>query len=307
MKVLVAIALLPLLGMLAQQPAFRAETRLVVVHATVRNARGELVTNLERGAFTVYENGKRQPITLFRRDDIPVSLGLLIDNSGSMRTLRSKVEAAALALARASNPQDEIFVLNFNDKARIDVPFTSDVRVLEAGIGRVDSIGGTAMRDAIDMAQTYLSEHGTRDRKVLLVITDGIDNASVATRDRIEKQAEQRDTVIFAVGLFGDEDRVKQGRRELDQLAERTGGMAYYPAGIDEIGAVALEIARQIRNQYTIAYAPLNQALDGTYRAIRVAVSGSERLSVRTRAGYLATPLPRQNPDVSAFAKTPKG
>ncbi len=262
----------------------------------MRNARGELVTNLERGAFTVYENGKRQPITLFRRDDIPVSLGLLIDNSGSMRTLRSTVEAAALALARASNPQDEIFVLNFNDKAHIDVPFTSDIGVLEAGIARVDSIGGTAMRDAIDMAQSYLSEHGTRDRKVLLVITDGIDNASVATRDQIEKQAEQRDTVIFAVGLFGTEDRVKQGRHELDQLAERTGGMAYYPAGIDEIGAVALEIARQIRNQYTIAYAPLNQALDGTYRTIRVAVSGPEHLSVRTRAGYRATPLPQPKP-----------
>ncbi len=306
MKCLVAIALLPLLGLLAQQPAFRTETRLVVIHATVRNARGELVTSLERGAFTVYENGKRQPITLFRRDDIPVSLGLLIDNSGSMRALRSNVEAAALALARASNPQDEIFVLNFNDKARIDVPFTSDVGILEAGIGRVDSIGGTAMRDAIDMAQTYLSEHGTRDRKVLLVITDGIDNASVATRDRIEKLAEQRDTVIFAVGLFGDEDRAKQGRHELDQLADRTGGMAYYPAGTNEIGAVTLEIARQIRNQYTIAYAPLNQALDGTYRAVRVTVSGPERLSVRTRAGYRATRFPRPNPDVPAIAKPPK-
>jgi VWFA-related protein len=145
------------------------------------------------------------------------------------------------------------------------------------------------MRDALDMAQTYRGEHGTRDRKVLLVITDGIDNASVITRDRIEKQAEERDTVIFAVGLFGTEDRVKQGRHELDRLAERTGGLAYYPAGIDEIGGVALEIARQIRNQYTIAYAPLNQALDGTYRAIRVTVSGAERLSVRTRAGYRAT------------------
>jgi VWFA-related protein len=274
----------------AQQPAFRAETRLVVVHATVRNTHGELVTTLGRGAFTVYENNKRQPITLFRRDDIPVSLGLLIDNSGSMRTLRSRVEAAALALARASNPQDEIFVLNFNDKARIDVPFTSDVRVLEAGIARVDSIGGTAMRDAIDMAQTYLSDHGTRERKVLLVITDGIDNASMATRDRIEKQAEQRDTVIFAVGLFGDVERVKQGRHELDQLAEKTGGLAYYPAGIDEIGAVALEIARQIRNQYTIAYAPLNQSLDGSYRTIRLTVNSPEKLTVRARAGYRATP-----------------
>jgi VWFA-related protein len=274
----------------AQQPAFKAETRLVAVHATVRNARGELVTNLERGAFTVYENGRRQPITVFRRDDIPVSLGLLIDNSGSMRTLRSKVEAAALALARASNPQDEIFVLNFNDKARIDVPFTSDIGVLESGIARVDSIGGTAMRDAIDMAQEYLVEHGTRDRRVLLVITDGIDNASMVTRDRIETQAEQRDTVIFAVGLFGDAERVRQGRHELDQLADKTGGLAYYPAGIDEIGTVVLEIARQIRNQYTIGYAPANQKLDGTYRTIRLTVNSPEKLTVRARAGYRASP-----------------
>jgi Ca-activated chloride channel family protein len=293
MKIVLACGLVPLLGMLAQQPAFRAETRLVVVHTTVRDARGELITSLERRAFTVYENGKAQPITLFRRDDIPVSLGLLIDNSGSMRTLRSKVEAAALALARASNPQDEIFVLNFNDKAHIDVPFTSDLGVLEAGIGRVDAIGGTGMRDAIGMAQTYLSEHGSRDRKVLLVITDGIDNASVASRDRVEKQAEDHDTTIFAVGLFGSEARGAQGRHELDELAQRTGGTASYPASIDDIGGVALEIARQIRSQYTIGYTPLNQALDGTYRAIRVAVSGSGHFSVRTRAGYLAAPPPQ--------------
>ena len=292
MRALAAIALAWPLATPAQQPTFQAETRLVVLHATVKNARGELVTSLDRAAFTVYENGKRQPITLFRRDDIPVSLGLLIDNSGSMRTLRSKVEAAALALARASNPQDEIFVLNFNDKARIDVPFTSNVPVLEAGIARVDSIGGTAMRDAIEMAQAYLGEHGTRDRKVLLVITDGIDNASVVARDTIEKQAEQRDTVIFAIGLFGDEARVRPGRQELDQLADKTGGMAYYPADIGQIDAIALEIARQIRNLYTIAYAPLNQSLDGTYRSIRVTVSGPERLSVRTRTGYRATRRP---------------
>jgi Ca-activated chloride channel family protein len=290
LRSVVAIAL-ALAGQAAgQPPAFHAETRLVVVHATVRNARGELVTTLERGAFTVYENNKRQPITLFRRDDIPVSLGLLIDNSGSMRTLRSNVETAALALVRASNPRDEVFVLNFNDKARVDVPFTSDVGVLESGIARVDSIGGTAMRDAIDLGQTYLAEHGTRDRKVLLVITDGIDNASLVTRDRIEKQAAEHETEIFAVGLFGGADRAKEGRHELDRLADRTGGTAFYPAGVDDVGPVALEIARQIRNQYTIAYAPTNQALDGTYRTIRVTVAGPDRMSVRTRSGYLATP-----------------
>jgi Ca-activated chloride channel family protein len=290
-RVRVALALTLILpaNVVGQQAVFRADTRLVVVHATVRDGRGELVTTLNRDAFAVYENGKRQAITLFRRDDIPVSLGLLIDNSGSMRAVRSKVEAAALALARASNPQDEMFVLNFNDKAHIDVPFTSDVRVLEAGIGRVDSIGGTAMRDAIDLAQRYLVEHGMRDRKVLLVITDGIDNASVATREHVEKQAEQRDTVVFAVGLFGDEERNRRGRHELDQLTDKTGGLAYYPASIDEVGSVALEIAHQIRNQYTIAYAPTNQRLDGSYRTIRVTATGRERLSVRTRAGYLAT------------------
>ena len=276
-------------GIGGQQPLFRTDTRLVVVHATVRDRRGALVTTLNRDAFAVYENGKRQPIALFQRDDVPVSLGLLIDNSGSMRTLRSKVEAAALALARASNPQDEMFVLNFNDKARIDVPFTSDPRVLEAGIRRVDAIGGTAMRDAIDLAQTYLTEHGTRDRKVLIVVTDGIDNASLVTPEQIERQAEQRDTVVFAVGLFGDAGKNGRGRHELDQLTDKTGGIAYYPAGIDEIGPVALEIARQIRNQYTLAYEPTNKALDGSYRTIRVAVTGPERLSVRTRAGYVAT------------------
>lgn len=273
-------------------PSFRTETRLVVLYATVKNDRGELVTNLEQQAFNVFENGKRQPITLFRRDDIPVSIGLLIDNSGSMRAIRAKVEAAALAFARASNPQDELFVLNFADKARIDVPLTSDVRVLEAGIARVDAIGGTAMRDALDMAEGYVREHATRDRKVLVVITDGNDNASLTTIDRVERQAENSETVIDAIGLFGDAgtSTAKAGRHELDRLTDRTGGVAYYPDNIDQIDAVALALARQIRNQYTIAYAPLNQALDGSYRTIRLTVTGSGKFAVRTRPGYRVLP-----------------
>jgi Ca-activated chloride channel family protein len=273
-----------------RQPSFRTETRLVVLHATVKNGRGELVTNLDQPAFTVFEDGKRQPITLFRRDDVPVSLGLLIDNSGSMRRLRSRVEAAALAFARASNPQDEMFVINFADKAQIDVPLTSDVRVLEASIARVDSIGGTAMRDAVGMAERYLRDHATRDRKVLVVITDGNDNASLTTVDRLRKQAEESETVIDAIGLFGDGERSKArtGRHELGALTERTGGVAYYPESIDQIESVAVALARQIRNQYTIAYSPLNQALDGSYRTIRLTVTGSDRLVVHTRPGYRA-------------------
>ena len=208
--VLHALAAGPALG---QTPApFRTETRLVVLHVTVRDSRDALVSDLDRSAFTVFENGKRQPIVLFRRDDIPVSVGILVDNSGSMRSLRSHVEAAALAFARASNPDDEMFVINFADTPRLDVPFTSDVRALEAGIARVDAIGGTAMRDAIDLAETYLDEHATRDRRALLVITDGNDNTSETTLEHIRTRAEQRDLVIYGVGLLSDDDASKTKR-----------------------------------------------------------------------------------------------
>ena len=288
--VLHALAAGPALG---QTPApFRTETRLVVLHVTVRDSRDALVSDLDRSAFTVFENGKRQPIALFRRDDIPVSVGILVDNSGSMRSLRSHVEAAALAFARASNPGDEMFVINFADTPRLDVPFTSDVRALEAGIARVDAIGGTAMRDAIDLAETYLDEHATRERKALLVITDGDDNTSETTLEHIRTRAQQHDVVIYGMGVLNGHDasKTKRAHHELDQLTDRTGGVAYYPASIEDIHAAALDVARQIRNQYTIAYAPLDQALDGTYRAVRVVAAGRERLSIRTRAGYRASP-----------------
>ena len=279
----------------AQSPStFHSETRLVVLHVSVKDDRGTVVTDLDRNAFRVYENGKRQPIALFRRDDIPVSLGLLIDNSGSMRSLRSRVETAALAFIRASNPDDEVLVVNFADKARVDVTMTHDIRAVEAGIARADSIGGTALRDAIQLAEAYMQAHATRDRRVLLVITDGKDNASERTAKQIEGAAAHSETVVFGIGLFGDDGRSsKQGRQELDRLSIATGGAAYYPAGIDQIESVALDLARQIRQQYTIGYTPTNQVLDGTYRTIRVEADtdgGSARLSVRTRAGYRADP-----------------
>jgi VWFA-related protein len=279
----------------AQSPStFHSETRLVVLHASVKDDRGALVTDLGRDAFRVYENGRRQPIAVFRRDDIPVSLGLLIDNSGSMRSLRSRVETAALAFIRASNPDDEVFVVNFADKARVDVTMTHDIRAVEAGIARVDSIGGTALRDAVQLAEAYMQIHATRDRRVLLVITDGKDNASESTAKQIEAAAAHSETVVFGIGLFGDDGRSsKQGRQELDRLSIATGGAAYYPAGIDQIESVALELARQIRQQYTIGYTPTNQVLDGTYRTIRLEVQphvGSAQLSVQTRPGYRADP-----------------
>ena len=290
-----AVAVSLVVGVAAQPPAtFHAETRLVVLHVLVTNGRGELVTNLDRGAFSVYEDGRRQSITLFRRDDVPTSLGLIIDNSGSMRSVRASVEAAALAFVRASNPLDEVFVLNFADQPRIDVPFTNEVDVLEAGITRVDSIGGTAMRDAILAAERYLRDHAIRDRRALLVVTDGNDNASTVSRAQLRKVVEQSGSLVYAVRLVREsssEDE-RSGDSELDHLTELTGGAVHYVASMSDVDSAVLEIAHQIRNEYTIAYTPANQALDGSYRFVRVKVTRPGGLNARTRPGYWATPLP---------------
>ncbi len=226
---------------LAMQAVFHVESRLVVVDVTVRGVSGAAVANLDKTAFTVYEDGKRQPIAVFMGENVPVSVGIVIDNSGSMRERRSKVEAAALAFARASNPMDEMFVVNFADRARVDVPLTGDVKALEAGIARGDAIGGTALRDAVDLAETYLAEHATRDRKVLLVITDGNDNASTISADRVRKQAGQHDIAVYAIGLpHQNPSMAAHARRELDELTESTGGLARHVASMAHIGRFAL-------------------------------------------------------------------
>jgi len=272
-----------------EAPHFRATVGLVVLHATVKDSHGALVTDLDESAFTVYENGKPQPITLFSREEVPVSLGLVIDNSGSMRLVRSRAEEAALALVSASTPQDEAFVVNFADKPRLDVAWTDDWEAVRAGIRRVDAIGGTALYDALDMAQAHLHEGASRDRRALVVISDGNDNASMTTIAHVHDALAGGATALYAIGLFRDRDAMDRGRHTLEQLTARTGGEAYFPTGADETSAVARVIARQIRSQYTIAYTPANQALDGSYRSIHVQVHAPERLTVVTRAGYQAT------------------
>jgi Ca-activated chloride channel family protein len=271
---------------------FRAEARVVVVQVAVHGRHGESVTGLDRRAFSVFENGRPQPIALFLRDAVPVSLGVVLDNSGSMQARRAQVEAAALAFARAAHPGDELFVVNFADKARLDVAMTGDRRALEAGMARTDAIGGTALRDAVDLAITYLDAHATCARKALLVISDGNDNASVVTPERIREQAERTGIAIYAIGLPHDDPaKARRGHHDLDELTEGTGGLAAHLAHLEEIEATAQRLAQEIRTQYTLAYTPVNQALDGSYRRIRVTVQGPdrERLSVRARTGYYAT------------------
>jgi Ca-activated chloride channel family protein len=277
------------IGLLAQ---FTAETRLVVLHASVSDRQGTLLSTLDRNAFRVFENGTPQEIKLFRHEDIPVSLGIVIDGSGSMLQKLPRVEAAALALVHESNPQDEVFVVNFNDQVFLDVPFTNDTQKMKQGLNRIDARGGTAMRDAIKLALDYSKGGATKEKRVLLVITDGNDNASRSSLDRIVRQAQQSESVIYAIGLFGQEKRADaaQAKHALQDLTSATGGLVFYPKDVGEVQQLAVEIARDIRSQYLIAYSPRVQGLDGSYRQIKLAVTAPGNPVVRTRNGYYAVP-----------------
>jgi VWFA-related protein len=281
----------------AQEAAtiFRADTRIVVCHTTVIDKSGHLVTTLPQSAFTVYENKIRQVIRKFKREDVPVSLGLVIDNSGSMRNKLAKVSAAALALVKDSNRDDEVFIVNFNDTAYLDNPkdkdFTSDIAELETALSRIDARGGTAMRDAIEMSIQHLTT-GHRDKKVLVVITDGNDNSSILSLERIMKDAHQSDVLIYGVGLLSEEEHreAARARRALNDLAEATGGKTFFPQSVEEVDAIAHQVAKDIRSQYIIEYSPLNSAMDNTFRAIRITAKAPGNPTVRTRSGYYATP-----------------
>jgi VWFA-related protein len=274
----------------------RVDTRLIVCHTTVVDRDGHLVTNLPQSAFTVYEDGQKQEIKVFKREDLPVSIGLVIDNSGSMRDKRAKVAAAALALVKASNKEDETFVVNFNDEAFMDLPngkdFTNDMGELEQALSRIDSRGGTAMRDAIRMSIDWVKEKGHRDKKVLVVVTDGNDNSSVITQENLVKAAQQAGVLIYGVGLLSEEERreAQKAKRALKELAEATGGEVFFPKELSEVDKIATQVAHDIRNQYTIAYTPSNPTMDGKFRSIKIAVNAPGKPSVRTRNGYYATP-----------------
>jgi VWFA-related protein len=275
---------------------FRTETRMVVCPTTVFDRTGRLVTDLPREAFTVFENGVQQEIKVFKREDVPVSMGLIIDNSGSMANKRAKVEAADLALVTDSNPDDEVFVVNFADQAFLDLPnekdFTSDIGEMKEALKRTDSRGQTAMRDAVQMSLNHLKEKARKDKKVLVLVTDGEDNVSIVKMEDLVKSAQQSGVVIYAVGLLGDEEPLNAARakRALVELANATGGESFFPDDISQVDRIAHQVARDIRNQYTIEYTPSNAAMDGTFRQIKIEVNAPGKPVVRTRSGYYATP-----------------
>jgi Ca-activated chloride channel family protein len=284
-----------------EQPTFTLDTKLVVLHASVLDRNNKLVTNIPQSAFKVFENNVEQPLKIFNREDVPVSMGLIIDNSGSMREKRPKVAAAALELIKASNPQDEVFIVDFNDVAYLDAPFTNNIKKLEQVLDKIDTRGGTAMRDAISMSIDYAKSEGKKSKKVLLVITDGNDNTSNETLEQLVRKARQSEVLIYSIGLLNDEEprEGKAAKRALNELAIASGGLAYYPKTLGEVESITPQIAHEIRNQYILAYSPLNTALDGTFRAIKVTVKAAGNPTVRVRNGYFATPAALPKPGKS--------
>jgi len=275
------------------QPVFSSEAELVVLHVSVTDGRGGYLSDLPREAFRVLEDGKPQDISFFTGEDSPVTVGLLVDSSGSMRYTRDRVIAAAAAFAAASNPQDEIFALAFNERVRAalppETPFTSDAQVLAPAMSRVIGARGlTALYDAVSAGLSYIAA-GKHPRRVLIVVADGGDNASTSTFDEVLRQAQASNAAIYAVGVT-DPLEPATNRGVLRQLARATGGEAFFPRRASDVAEALDRIARDIRHAYSIGYVSTNSARDGAFRRVRVEVrpTDRQRLVVRTRSGYLA-------------------
>jgi VWFA-related protein len=270
---------------------FRKDVDEVLLHASVVDDKQHIVTNLDRDAFTVYEDGKLQKIVSFHHVDIPVSMGILIDNSGSMREKRNKVNQAALNLVRSSNPEDEVCIVNFNDEYYLDQDFTNDLLKLKEALEKIDPRGGTALYDAVVASGEHLRRFGRLEKKVLFLVTDGEDNASTDNLEQAVKQLQgENGPSVYAIGILGDEEHPKRAKRALEIIAQRTGGIAFFPKTLDEVDAISRTVASDIRNQYAIGYKPTNPRTNGGFRQIRLEAKakGHGKMTVRTKSGYYA-------------------
>jgi Ca-activated chloride channel homolog len=274
-------------------PTFSASSELVVLHVTVRDRKGAYVQGLTQDAFNVIEDGRAQQVRFFTDTDTPATVGLLIDSSGSMYQYRPLTIASVTAFAEASHPQDEIFALAFNEYVTAvlpaGAPFTSDGAVLRGALERgINSRGRTALYDAIAGGVDYLAR-GSRERKVLVLLSDGGDNASRIAKDEAVHKAQSSNAVIYTIGLSEPDSR-DANPQLLKELAMASGGESYRPKNSDDIAEVLGKIAQDIRHTYTIGYASTNTARDGSFRSVRVVVTAppGRPLVVRSRTGYRA-------------------
>jgi Ca-activated chloride channel family protein len=269
---------------------FHKQVEEVVLHATVVDDKQRMVTNLEKPSFTVLEDGKPQNIVSFRHEDIPVAMGIVIDNSGSMREKRDKVNKAAINLVKSSNPQDEIFIVNFNDEYYLDQDFTNDISKMREALEKVDTRGGTALYDAVVASAEHLKKNAKLEKRVLLVVTDGEDNESQETLEQaIRRLQEENGPTVYTIALLGEEKQ-RRARKALQFMAEKTGGIAFFPRSLEEVDSISRTVAHDIRNQYTLGYKPTNPKSSGGYRTIKVdaKAKGYGKLTVRTKSGYYA-------------------
>ena len=274
---------------------FRKDVDEVLLHASVVDDKQHIVTNLDKGAFTVFEDGKQQNIVSFHHVDIPVSMGIVIDNSGSMREKRNKVNQAALNLVRSSNPGDEVFIVNFNDEYYLDQDYTNNLLLLKEALEKIDPRGGTALYDAVVASADHLRRNARLEKKVLFLVTDGEDNASTDNLEQAVKQLQgENGPSVYAIGILGDEEHPKRARKALEIIAQRTGGIAFFPKTLDEVDEISRTVARDIRNQYAIGYKPTNPRGNGGFRQIRVEAKtkGHGKMTVRTKSGYYAGAQP---------------
>jgi VWFA-related protein len=276
----------------------RVETDLVVLYATVTDKDAKPVADLTQEQFKVFENNVEQKLKVFKREDIPISVGIIVDNSGSMRDKRKGVNAAALKFVQSSNPNDEVFIVNFNEEAFLDADFTDSTQLMEEALEKIDARGGTALYDALDMSLQHLTERATLDKKVLIAITDGEDNASRLSLEQAVQTVERSNVMIYTVGLLGGESgrSLRRAKRALENISKASGANVYFPKDPNDVLNVANQIANEIRNQYVLAYTPTNLAKDGSFRKVEVRVNAPRKgkLSVRTRTGYYASAKPAE-------------
>lgn len=272
------------------------DVELVVLHTTVVDRQGHVVSDLRQEHFRVYEDNVRQELSVFRQEDLPLTVGLVIDNSGSMYKDKDQLRRAALTFVETSNPLDEVFVVNFNDDYYLDLgpgrDFSSDIHELKEALEKTDTRGGTALWDALRASIDH-SKRGTRQKRVLLIISDGVDRYSRTKYDPLLRYAQQSEAAAYIVMLRGNEEGRdwKRARRQLRKLADVSGGEIYFPLSIEQVESICRKIAHDIRNQYILAYYPANRARDGSYRTVRVEIKGPKNLGkvvARTRTGYYA-------------------
>jgi len=275
-----------------QNYTIRTTSRLVLLDVSVKDAKGGFVSGLAKDNFQVYENGKMQEISEFADADIPVTVGLVVDESGSMRPKRRDVITAALEFVEASNPHDEVFVVNFNERARRGlpdiVPFSDNIDLLRSALWQGEPEGRTALYDAIEMSLHQLTM-GRRDKKTLVVISDGGDNISMHKLPEVMHDVLASLTTIYTIGIF-DEDDPERNPAVLEHLTHVSGGVAYFPKGIGEVTPICRQIAKDIRTRYTIGYIPNAEGKPERHVKVTASAPDHEKLVVRTRTSYLFTP-----------------